>query len=81
MDLKSLPADEAAELQSLIERSGIFQKSAERTPHGRDLHVYEITVESAEGVRRLELDEGSVPQSLEPLLNYLVHRAKPMPLK
>ena len=81
MDVKSLPADEAAELQTLIERSDILQTASRLTPKARDLHVYEITVESVQGAHRLELDEGSVPQSLEALLTYLVHRAKPMPLK
>jgi hypothetical protein len=81
VDVKLLPADEAAELQTLIERSDVLQTSSQFTPKARDLHVYEITVETVQGAHRLELDEGSMPQSLKPLLNYLTHRARPMPLK
>lgn len=81
LDTRSLPADEAAELKTLIERSDIFRTSSQLTPNARDLQVYEITVETAQGAHRVELDDMSVPQSMRPLLNYLVRNSKPMRLE
>ena len=47
LDTDSLPSDEAASLQSLVEQSGILQAKSGRSPNARDLLNYEITVETS----------------------------------
>jgi Emfourin len=44
----------------------------------RDQIVYEIDIETDDGVRRLEFNEASVPKDLAPLVKALAERSKPM---
>lgn len=77
LDTDSLPADEAATLQSLVEESGILQAKGGYAPQGRDLLQYEITIETSEGVHRVLLDDTTIPESAVPLIEYLQSRAAP----
>ena len=58
--------------------------SASSAGHGgaaRDTFVYELELDTDEGVRRLTFDESGAPAALEPLLQRLSARAKPVPLR
>lgn len=77
LDTDSFPPDEAVELQSLVEQSGILQAKGGRTPNARDLLNYEITVQTSEGVHRVSFDDMTLPESAVPLLEYLQSRAQP----
>ncbi|MBW4633028.1 MAG: hypothetical protein KME30_14360 [Iphinoe sp. HA4291-MV1] len=87
LDTDSLPGDEAAKLQSLVEQSGILQAESQHAPHARDLFNYNITVETSEGdtygnpssVHTVSFDDLSRPEGAEPLLKYLQSRAQPLP--
>ncbi len=81
LDTDSLPADEAAKLQSLVEQSGILQAESRHAPHARDLFNYNITVETDEGAPTVSFDDLSLPENAQPLLEYLQSCAKPLPLR
>ena len=81
LDTNSLPADQAAKLQSLVEQSGILEAKSGHAPHARDLFNYDITVETTQGDRTVSFDDLSLPEGVEPLLEYLQSCAKPLPLK
>ncbi|MCJ8280639.1 MAG: hypothetical protein MJK14_12255, partial [Rivularia sp. ALOHA_DT_140] len=51
LDTQSLPTDEAAKLQSLVEESGILQSqsSNSNTSNARDAFNYNITIETNDG--------------------------------
>ena len=78
LDTDSLPADEAATLQSLVEQSGILQAKSGRTPTARDLFNYDITIETSQGSHHVSFDDMTMPESVDPLLEYLQDRAKPV---
>ncbi|MFB2772751.1 protealysin inhibitor emfourin [Pelatocladus sp. BLCC-F211] len=80
LDTDSLPSDEAAKLQSLVEQSGILQAESRHAPHARDLFNYNITIETSEddAIRTVSFDDLSLPESAEPLLEYLQDCAKPL---
>jgi hypothetical protein len=78
LDTDSLPAEEAAMLQSLVEQSGFFQAESGSTPTARDLLNYSIAVETNEGDRQISFDDLSMPDGVAPLVKYLQSRAKPV---
>ena len=78
LDTDSLPAEEAAMLQSLVEQSGFFQAQSDRTPTARDLLNYSIAVETNEGSSQISFDDLSMPDGIAPLVKYLQSRAKPL---
>jgi len=80
LDTDDLSADEARTLQSLVEQSNLEGIKGGQTPGARDLMTYEITVETGEGVHHVSFDDMSMPESVEPLLEFLESRAKPQPL-
>ncbi|WP_199338138.1 protealysin inhibitor emfourin [Nostoc sp. FACHB-133] len=80
VDTNLLPSNEAAKLKSLVEQSGILQKAkSNHAPHARDLFNYNITVETAEGEQcNVSFDDLSLPEGIQPLLNYLQSCAYPL---
>ena len=78
LDTDSLPAEEAATLESLVEQSGIFQAQSGSKLSGRDLLNYTIAIETNEGDRQVSFDDLSKPDGVMPLLKYLQSRAKPV---
>ncbi len=80
LDTDLLSVSEAAQLQSLVEESGILQAKSQFMPEARDLFNYEITVETREGTVRVLFDDMTIPESAEELLEYLQQFAQPRPL-
>lgn len=81
IDTKQLPPQEAAELDSLLEQSGILQHRNEDTPDARDVFNYEIVVETNKGTQHASFNDMNLPESTIPLLEYLQSRAEPLPLR
>jgi hypothetical protein len=81
LDTDSLSPAEATKLQSLVEQSGILQAQSKHAPHARDLLNYNITVETSEGAPTVSFDDLSLPENVQPLLEYLQSCAKPLPLR
>jgi hypothetical protein len=80
VDTSSLPAEEAAKLESLVRQSGILQagSTTNTTPTARDLLQYQITLESQGTNIQISFDDLSIPPGIEPLLDYLQERARSM---
>ena len=79
IDTDLLSAEEAVQLQSLVEQSGILQAKSQFTPEARDLCNYEVTLETNEGTFRVLLDDMTMSESAEELLEYLQQRSQPRP--
>ena len=73
LDTEMLPPDEADRLRRLIAAASFFdQPSSRQSPKRRaDRFQYQVTVEEGDRVKKVELDESSVPEALQPLLDYL----------
>jgi len=72
-DSKDLLPDDAKRLGLLLKQSRLFDLPQEikRSPSGVDRFYYKLTVESDEGVRKLEASEASVPDDMRPLIDWL----------
>src|SRR5688572_2885500 len=77
LDTDVMPAEEAAELRSLVEQSGILTADNAFSRKARDAQTYEIDVETGEGVVKVAFDDTTVPESAETLLEFLRNKAVP----
>jgi hypothetical protein len=78
LDTELLPCDEADRLRRVIADAALFDlptllKSRTRRP---DQFQYRVTVEEGDRIKKVELDESSVPEKLQPLLDYLTDCAR-----
>ena len=78
INTESLSTEEAAQLHSLVEGSGILQAKSKRTANARDLFNYEITIETKESTHQVLFDDLSLSEAALPLVEYLQERAKPV---
>ena len=80
LDTSALPKAEAQELTRLIKQANLDKAQPKRSDKARDLQNYEIAVESDDVTAKATLDDMSIDSAMEPLLNFLRDRARPMPL-
>ena len=78
LNTKALSLEETAQLESLVETSGILQTQTALSANTADLINYEITIETKEGKHQVTFDDLTLPASIIPLLDYLQDRAKPI---
>lgn len=78
LDTASMPTDEAARLEKLLEESGLKGMTRVGPEGARDLATYMIAVETPQSGFRATFDDMTMPQEAEPLLEYLQQRAKPL---
>jgi len=78
LDTKSLSSDEATQLESLVNNSGILQANSSRSDNTADLISYEMTIETQAGTHQVRFDDLTLPESVLPLLDYLQSQAKPL---
>jgi Emfourin len=79
LDTGTLPPAEAQELARLIKQADLEKTQTKRSDKARDLQQYEITVEN-EITAKASFDDMSVDPDVEPLLDFLRQRARPVPL-
>jgi len=79
IDAADLAPGERQELESLVAASGLSESFERFSSAGRDLRQYEIVIEKHATVQRIVCDDRSVPESVRPLLAFLVARARPQP--
>jgi hypothetical protein len=86
IDTKALSRSETAEIESLVETSGIltakipyWRKLVNRQLVACDLFFYSISIESGKAANQLKFDDSTIPEGSRPLLNYLKNRARPVP--
>lgn len=77
LDTATLPASEADQLQQLVQSANFFGLPAEipATPQP-DRFQYEITIADGKQQHTVRVGETSVPQSLRPLLNWCMEKAR-----
>jgi hypothetical protein len=78
LDTNSLSSDEATQLESLVNTSGILQANSGRSENAADLISYEMTIETQSGTHQVKFDDLTLPESVLPLLDYLQSKAKPL---
>lgn len=76
LDTNLLTLEEATQLESLVEKSGILQIQTALSTNTADLINYEITIETEEGKHQVTFDDLTLPESVVPLLDYLQSHAK-----
>ena len=79
LDTSALGPDAAAELERLVRGSGIKASGEHLSESGRDLHVYEITIEDEDRTWTVVFDDASLPPAVKPVIGYLRERARPGP--
>lgn len=77
LESSRLPADDARELQSLVQASGLLESGEFLSPGARDLRLYEIQVESGAGIVAVTFDDRTLPEQARPLVSFLRRCAKP----
>jgi hypothetical protein len=80
LDTSTLPRPEAQELTRLIKQANLEKAQPKRSDKARDLQNYEIAVESDDVTAKATLDDMNVDSAMQPLLDFLRDRARPMPL-
>lgn len=78
IDTTENPGPEAAELESLIQSSGIMKLSDKRVQNARDVFLYTFEIEDKGKVHRVTLDQLSIPEEVSPLLDFCLSRSKSM---
>lgn len=80
LDTASLPPQEARELEQLVQSAGINQSSQTLSRGSRDRLQYDIELKRNGDVVKVQLDDGSIPQNVRPLIQYLKKKSHPVPL-
>lgn len=80
-DTATMAQDEANELLRLVRQANIQEAGERRHPRGRDLLVYEITLEESGKQTKISFDSMTTPPQVEPLLQFLAQRAHAVPLE
>lgn len=80
LDSSTLPPEEARELASLVQASGIAASGEFLSPAGRDLRLYEIQVESGADNVAVTFDDRTLPEQARALVSFLRRNAKPLGL-
>ena len=76
--LNSLPENERAQVQALLDASGLLQKAARESTTGAlggDAQTYQLTITADGTTRRFTFDDTTVPPAARPLLQHLQQRA------
>ncbi len=77
LDSASLPAEEAAQLETLVKQSNLSSQRGGRSTQARDTFSHQITVKSEDGLYEITFDDLNAPESVYPLLEFLQARMKP----
>ena len=80
LDTEKLSAGEAEELARLVQQAALDKVGVKKSPRGRDLTTYEITVEDRGRAAKAAFDDMTIPAGVQPLLNFLRSRATAKPL-
>ena len=80
IDSGELEKAEARSLARLVKASKLHEVGIRSSKQGRDLVNYEIVIEEAGSRISAAFDDMTVPREVEPLLDFLRARARPMPM-
>jgi hypothetical protein len=77
LDSSKLAPGDARELESLVTESGLVTSGDHRSPHARDLRLYEIRVENGAETVSVTFDDSTLPERARPLVGFLRRNATP----
>ena len=80
LETSTLPPADARQLTQLIKQANLEKAHTKRSPKGRDLENYEISVDSDELTAKASFDDMSIDANVKPLLDFLRQRARAVPL-
>jgi hypothetical protein len=75
LDTEKLPAGEAEEVARLVKQAALDKVGVKKSPRGRDLTNYEITVEDRGRAIKASFDDMTIPTTVQSLLDFLRSRA------
>lgn len=78
LDTEAAPGPESEELERLVETSGILNLSDARCPGGKNMSLYTFDIEHGPHKHIVTLDQLSVPDAVQPLLEFLKARSRNM---
>ena len=78
LDTEMLPPGEAERLRHIIAAASFFDLPTSRQPpiQEADRFQYRVTVEDGDRIKKVEMNESSVPEACRPLLDYLIDSAR-----
>ncbi len=74
----NIPDADALQLEALVGESGIMSEKNKKVPAARDVFYYTFDIELAGKKNIVTFDHLSVPPKIQPLLGFLLARAKNM---
>ena len=73
LDTADLHAHEARQMRDLVDGARVDDLPAvSRTPQGRDMVRYDVTITRGDQTRQVSCDDGSMPASLRPLVDLVL---------
>lgn len=81
LDSEQMPEAEATTLQALVEQSNLTEKLSSHSPKARDVHRYDVTIDSDGQTRRLSVDDHTLSENIRPLIRFLQRYATIQPRK
>ena len=76
LDCDKIPDKEALQIKTLISRTAFFDIEQPVVNAVPDQENYTLSVESNDGSRTMHLSKSNVPDTLQPLVSFLVKRAR-----
>lgn len=81
LDSEQMPEAEAATLRALVQQSNLAEQLVHHSPTARDVHRYDVTIDSDGQTRRLSVDDHTLSENIRPLIHFLQHHATIQPRK
>jgi emfourin len=79
LDTATMPGDEARELEDSVNRAGFFDLPEVLQSRGADRLQYKLTIERDALSHSVQMDDGSIPAALSPLIKKLEAAARANP--
>ena len=76
IDSKSLSTDEQEKVEAFIKTSDFFNLKIDSVSSLPDQFQYNLTIEFKDHKKSLEFGESQIPDSLRPLVDYLMQKAR-----
>ncbi len=76
IDSKSLSMEEREKVGAFIKTSNFFNLKIDSVPSLPDQFQYNLTIEFKDHKKNLEFGESQIPDSLRPLVDYLMQKAR-----
>lgn len=77
-DTSTIPPDVKAELERLVEESGLLASQTALDDKARDLQQYDLTIEDGERKVQVTFDDATLPETAKPLIGFLKKHARPL---